>query len=712
MNTKLKCLYIKNFRNIKDFFVNDMKDVNIFIGKNNIGKSNYLRAVRCFFEALKSKTLYLEGILGKEDIMSGTKVEDLSLIGLLEDSTGHKIVFVRCIKMDGEYYTYHYIMKLYGDQHLDFTDAILGREKALQRYGELVRTFLNNIRNIKRFNNWIEECKVDYEYVASLTMELKMEETINAHKFIEDNLNLSSTSIRLLKNQNINMENIQESIISRLKDMEVYYTGRIKDFFKELEGIERSVKEAWAEVMNNIKKSRIHFQNENIVIPNIIQEMNTMFQAEKKEVVALEDAQTLFELKNKKENSGSWVNFRNMCKRVLNIEIDVFLNSENIPIIDISNNSINLNGTGIREVFRIILDIEFLKPQVILIEEPEIHLHFELQQRLSEYLYMKAENAQIFITSHSTAFVEESYDKSVYLIKKRDEQGNSIQLLDSDSLHEIISELGYNAQALLIKKMLIFVEGKTDKQIVDTYLQKFHPNMLSKIGCMDMKGEKKYRYFANAEALEIFEKSGVETSFILDSDYLTEEEKNKKIKDHPEKSTLVFWQSVCIESLFLTPSVLEKFIIAKDKSKQISFDKVNEIMDKTYEDIQIPSLRKYIREKHLVSIHPEKTGKEKIDNTTDLINWFNEKRAQMLEKLNQSVDLSNVIEEFNRSWESDRDRFVPGDKFLAKFCENVGNLTYKKNENNVRCLIKDLSQEDWPTGFTQVMEEIIQKVKC
>ncbi|PEI72429.1 AAA family ATPase [Bacillus wiedmannii] len=712
MNTKLKCLYIKNFRNIKDFFVNDMKDVNIFIGKNNIGKSNYLRAVRCFFEALKSKTLYLEGILGKEDIMSGTKVEDLSLIGLLEDSTGHQIAFVRCIKMDGEYYTYHYIMKLYGDQHLDFTDAILGREKALQKYGELVHVFLKNIRNIKRFNNWIEECKVDYEYVASLTMELKMEETINAHKFIQDNLNLSSTSIRLLKNQNINMENIQESIISRLKDMEVYYTGRIKDFFKELEGVERSVKEAWAEVMSNIQNRRIHFQNENMIIPNIIQEINTMFQAEKKEVVALEDAQTLFVLKNKKENSDSWVNFRNMCKRVLNIEIDVFLNSENIPIIDISNNSINLNGTGIREVFRIILDIEFLKPQIILIEEPEIHLHFELQQRLSEYLYMKAENAQIFITSHSTAFVEESYDKSVYLIKKRDEQGNGIQLLDSDSLHEIISELGYNAQALLIKKMLIFVEGKTDKQIVDTYLQKFHPNMLSKIGCMDMKGEKKYKYFANAEALEIFEKSGVETFFILDSDYLTEEEKKKKIKDHPEKSTLVFWQSVCIESLFLTPSVLEKFIIAKDKSKQISFDKVNEIMDKTYEDIQIPSLRKYIREKHLVSIHPEKTGKEKIDNTTDLINWFNEKRAQMLEKLNQSVDLSNVIEEFNRSWESDRDRFVPGDKFLAKFCENVGNLTYKKNENNVRCLIKDLSQEEWPTGFTQIMEEIIQKVKC
>ncbi|PHA25575.1 hypothetical protein COI69_29130 [Bacillus cereus] len=709
MAKKLKCLYIKNFRNIKDFFVDDMKGVNIFIGKNNIGKSNYLRAVHCFFEALKSQTLYLEGVFCKEDIMSGAEVDDLLLIGLVEDTDGYLVVSIGCIKVDGEYYTYHYVEELYGEEHLYFTKDILTYERRFKTYGGTVKEFLHTIRRIKQLTDWIEQLKNDSEYIASLTMELKIEETINAHKYIEDNLNLSSISMSVLKNQNINKDNIQESIISKLKEEESYYTGRIDSLFNDLEAIEKRVKEEWGAVMTSDQKRKIYFQNENILIPNVINGIRTMFQAEKKEVVALEDAQKLFALKNRKENTDSWMNFKNMCKKVLDIEIDVFLDSENIPIIDVSNNSINLNGTGIREVFRIILDIEFLKPRIILIEEPEIHLHFELQQRLSEYLNMKAEIAQIFITSHSTAFVEETVDRSVYLIKRRDEKENSIQLLDSENLDEVISELGYNAQALLIKRLLIFVEGKTDKAIIDTYLQKFYPHMLSKIGCIDMKGETKYKYFANAESLEIFEKSGVETFFILDSDYKTQVEKDRKISQHPEQSSLVFWPGVCIENLFLSPVILGKFIMAKDEEKKMNLDEIKGIMNKTYTDIKIESLRKYIREKYLTAIYPEKNIKNPVLDTEGLKEWFNEKRVKMREQLDIEVDIDKVVEEFDALWENKLGEVVPGDKFLIKFCENIGNLTYKKNEKNVRYLINDLSQEEWPTGFTQVMEEIIQK---
>lgn len=709
MSVILKSLYIRNFRNIKGFLVNDIKDINLFIGKNNIGKSNYLRAVRCFFKALESSNLYIEDVISKEDIMSGTKGEDLLLVGLLEESDAKYVVCVGCTQIDGEIYTYHYFMKAYESEFAHFTEILTDYENAFEQYGGFVKDFLKKIKNIKGHNDWLEKIRSDYEYITSLTLDLKLEETINVHKYIEDNLKLSERAMNLLKRRNINRDSIQEDIISVLKTLENTHSERIKQLFTELTDLERPIKEAWEGFSRIPINRKVYFHNENLVIPNVIKGIKTMFLAEKKEIVTSEDAQKLFSLKNKKEYSDIWLNFRDMCKRVLDIEIDVFLNSEDIPTIDFSNNWINLNGTGVREVFRIILDIEFLRPRIILIEEPEIHLHFELQQRLSEYLQLKAEQAQIFITSHSTAFVEETYDKSVYLIKRREADESSIQLLDSKNLDEVISELGYNAQALLIKKMLIFVEGKTDKEIVDTYLQKFYPHMLSKIGCIDMKGEKKYKYFANAEALEIFEKSGVETYFILDSDYLTEAEKKKKIKDHPEKSNLVFWESVCIESLFLTPAILEKFIIAKNKTKQIPLDKVKDIMDRTYEDIHISSLRKYIREKYLVSVHPEKTGKEKIDSTTDLIDWFNEKRAEMQERLNQSVDLVQVIEEFNAHWESDRDRFVPGDKFLTKFCENVEGIAYTKNEKNVRCLVKDLSREEWPTDFTSIMEKIMQR---
>lgn len=706
----LKHLYIKNFRNIKDVWVDNLKDVNLFIGKNNIGKSNYLRAVRCFFSAIESQSIYKKDILKREDIMSGNDAEDLLLMGVLENNGQWYVASVGCKIIDKEVYTYHCIIYSHrlGEKKLQGIPAEY--QRSFDLYSEYIERFLENIHQIKIHNKVLEKYKRDIEHVSALEIDLKVEEIINVHKYIEDNLNLSDETMILLKKQNIDMDNIQKFIISKLEEMIDMYDQSIESFISEITQVEKEIKFAWEYNLDEINIKTIRYQNENIVInQGVISGIKTMFQAEKKEAINLEDAKRIFSLKNRKESVDVWLNLKEMCRRVLDIEIDVFLNRENQPIIDISNNWININGTGIKEVFRIILDIELLNPQIILIEEPEIHLHFELQQRLSEYLQLKAKNAQVFITSHSTAFVEETHNKSVYLIKRIEEKENSIQLLDSESLDEIISELGFNAQALLIKKMLIFVEGKTDKVIVDTYLQKFHPHMLSKIGCIDMKGETKYKYFANAEALEIFEKSGVETFFILDSDYKTQDEKGRKISQHPEKSSLFFWPGVCIENLFLNPVVLGKFITAKDETKRKELDEIDEIMKKTYADIKIDSSRKYIREKYLKAIYPEKSSKDSVDDTDSLKAWFNEKRTKMREELELEVDIDSIVEEFDALWENKLDEVVPGDKFLIKFCENIGNLTYKKNEKNVRYLIEDLSQEEWPSGFTQIMKEIIQK---
>lgn len=706
----LKHLYIKNFRNIKDVWVDNLKDVNLFIGKNNIGKSNYLRAVRCFFSAIESQSIYKKDILKREDIMSGNDAEDLLLMGVLENDGQWYVASVGCKIIDKEVYTYHCIIYSHrlGEKKLQGIPAEY--QRSFELYSEYIERFLENIHQIKIHNKVLEKYKRDIEHVSALEIDLKVEEIINVHKYIEDNLNLSDETMILLKKQNIDMDNIQKFIISKLEEKIDMYDQSIESFISEITQVEKEIKFAWEYNLNEINIKTICYQNENIVInQGVISGIKTMFQAEKKDAINLEDAKRIFSLKNRKESVDVWLNLKEMCRRVLDIEIDVFLNRENQPIIDIGNNWININGTGIKEVFRIILDIELLNPQIILIEEPEIHLHFELQQRLSEYLQLKAKNAQVFITSHSTAFVEETHNKSVYLIKRKEEKENSIQLLDSESLDEIISELGFNAQALLIKKMLIFVEGKTDKVIVDTYLQKFHPHMLSKIGCIDMKGETKYKYFANAESLEIFEKSGVETFFILDSDYKTQDEKGRKISQHPEKSSLFFWPGVCIENLFLNPVVLGKFITAKDETKGKELDEIDEIMKKTYADIKIDSSRKYIREKYLKAIYPEKSSKDSVDDTDSLKAWFNEKRTKMREELELEVDIDSIVEEFDALWENKLDEVVPGDKFLIKFCENIGNLTYKKNEKNVRYLIEDLSQEEWPSGFTQIMKEIIQK---
>ena len=46
---KIKSIYIKNYKSIKEARIENLGDFNVFIGKNNRGKSNILKALDLFF---------------------------------------------------------------------------------------------------------------------------------------------------------------------------------------------------------------------------------------------------------------------------------------------------------------------------------------------------------------------------------------------------------------------------------------------------------------------------------------------------------------------------------------------------------------------------------------------------------------------------------------------------------------------------------------
>ncbi|SUP66367.1 AAA family ATPase [Yersinia enterocolitica] len=44
----IKSIRIKNLLSFDDFYVNEIKDINCVVGKNNTGKSNLLKLIRFF----------------------------------------------------------------------------------------------------------------------------------------------------------------------------------------------------------------------------------------------------------------------------------------------------------------------------------------------------------------------------------------------------------------------------------------------------------------------------------------------------------------------------------------------------------------------------------------------------------------------------------------------------------------------------------------
>src|SRR5262249_48043549 len=99
---------------------------------------------------------------------------------------------------------------------------------------------------------------------------------------------------------------------------------------------------------------------------------------------------------------------------------------------DVDDFLVEANGAGIREALRIILDLELRAPQVVLIEEPEVHLHPGLARVMAEYLRAKSGEIQMFITTHSTEYVDSVSFKNVYLVTRDLDSGTQCDAVEDE----------------------------------------------------------------------------------------------------------------------------------------------------------------------------------------------------------------------------------------------------------------------------------------
>jgi putative ATP-dependent endonuclease of OLD family len=91
---------------------------------------------------------------------------------------------------------------------------------------------------------------------------------------------------------------------------------------------------------------------------------------------------------------------------------------------DIDRFLVDANGAGVREALRLILDLELKKPQLLLLEEPEAHLHPGLEHAVYSYLRERSQTVQMIVTTHSTNFVDSVSFQNIYLVS-RDPSGQS-----------------------------------------------------------------------------------------------------------------------------------------------------------------------------------------------------------------------------------------------------------------------------------------------
>jgi predicted ATPase len=123
-------------------------------------------------------------------------------------------------------------------------------------------------------------------------------------------------------------------------------------------------------------------------------------------------------------------------------------------------------GLGLQDLL-IILYFGLASHPVVLIEEPESHLHPAMQRKLLSFLRERTDK-QYFLTTHSNVFANNAFADRVFFTTFN----GAIAVTDETSRAAILDDLGYSVTDNLLSDLVILVEGPTDTPVVEELLKK------------------------------------------------------------------------------------------------------------------------------------------------------------------------------------------------------------------------------------------------
>ena len=119
-------------------------------------------------------------------------------------------------------------------------------------------------------------------------------------------------------------------------------------------------------------------------------------------------------------------------------------------------------------------------PYIILIEDPEIYLHPQLQKIASEILYKLSRKNQVIFCTHSPQMLFNFTTRQIrQVINDRD--NNTVATPEAD-IDDILDDLGYAANDLMNVSFVFIVEGKQDRSRLPLLLEKYYSEVIDENG--------------------------------------------------------------------------------------------------------------------------------------------------------------------------------------------------------------------------------------
>lgn len=150
-----------------------------------------------------------------------------------------------------------------------------------------------------------------------------------------------------------------------------------------------------------------------------------------------------------------------------------------IKIGDDDQRSVTQLGDGLQQV--LILTYEaFLKKErsAFFIEEPELHMHAGMLRQLMNFYLNETDHFYFFTThsNHLVDMVDESSDVMIQKFQKRQDpetQESYFQIDQCDRDRDLLAQLGVRPSSVYLSNCTIWVEGITDRLYIHRYMQRY-----------------------------------------------------------------------------------------------------------------------------------------------------------------------------------------------------------------------------------------------
>ena len=126
------------------------------------------------------------------------------------------------------------------------------------------------------------------------------------------------------------------------------------------------------------------------------------------------------------------------------------------------------------------IDLEYQVPCIIMIEDPELYLHPQLQKVASEILLHLSKKNQVMFSTHSATMISDFSSRQIKQVVLDDE--NNTTVLENVDIDDILDDLGYTASDIMNVSFVFIVEGKQDSNRLPMLLEKYYSEIYDEHG--------------------------------------------------------------------------------------------------------------------------------------------------------------------------------------------------------------------------------------